>query len=112
MNSPKAKAFDPRISRFAFRISRFAFRISRFAFRASREEEPDQERFARCAAEFISLMSVKETDPKKTLCAKGKSGQSASRGFFERASCPRRKTPHIRVRRPAGLQNPAGCRDL
>src|SRR5690606_26087543 len=64
----------------------------------------DQRRFARCAAEFISLMSVKEAEPRKTLCAKGKSGKSTSRGFFERASCLRRKTPHIPVRRPPGLQ--------
>src|SRR5690606_41653022 len=29
---------------------------------------------------------------------------SLMKGFFERASCPRRKTAHIHVRRPPGLQ--------
>jgi len=86
MKSPKAKAFDL------------------FLPLARESENQDQERFDRCAAEFISLMSVKETEPKKTLCAQGKSGKSSSRGFFERASCPRRKTPHIHVRRPPGLR--------
>src|SRR5690606_31115516 len=68
------------------------------------EQKPDQERFARCAAEFISLMSVKETEPKKTLCAQSTPGYLLMKGFFERASCPRRKTAHIHVRRPPGLQ--------
>src|SRR5690606_27357936 len=64
----------------------------------------EQERFARCAAEFISLISVKETEPKKTLCAQSTPGCSLMKGFFERASCPRRKTAHIHVRRPPGLR--------
>src|SRR5690606_30223588 len=68
------------------------------------EQRQDQERFDRCAAEFISLMSVKETEPKKTLCAQSTPGCSLMKGFFERASCPRRKTAHIHVRRPPGLQ--------
>src|SRR5690606_21979254 len=68
------------------------------------EQRQDQERFDRCAAEFISLMSVKETEPKKTLCAQSTPGYSLMKGFFERASCPRRKTAHIHVRRPPGLQ--------
>src|SRR5690606_10311631 len=49
-------------------------------------------------------MSVKETEPKKTLCAQSTPGYLLIKGFFERASCPRRKTAHIHVRRPPGLQ--------
>src|SRR3546814_9320057 len=75
MKSPKAKAFD------------FAFHVSCFV----QEEYQDQERFDRCAAEFISLMSVKETNQRKRFCAHGKPGQSLVKGFFERASCPREK---------------------
>src|SRR5690606_22122361 len=91
MKSPKAKAFD--------------LVLSSARERKTRQE---QQRFARCAAEFISLISVKETQPKKTLCAKGKSGKSVSRGFFYGTSMSHRKTPHIHVRRPPGLQAGAG----
>src|SRR5690606_6123879 len=73
------------------------------------EQRQDQERFDRCAAEFISLMSVKETEPKKTLCVQSTPGASLMKGFFERASCPRRKTAHIHVRRPPGLQTFCGA---
>src|SRR3546814_20651596 len=77
MKSPKAKAFD------------FAFHVSCFV----QEEYQDQERFDRCAAEFISLMSVKETNQRKRFCAHGKPGQSLVKGFFEREYCPREKRP-------------------
>src|SRR3546814_20533611 len=89
MKSPKAKAFD------------FAFHVSCFV----QEEYQDQERFDRCAAEFISLMSVKETNQRKRFCAHVKPGQSLVKGFFERASCPRdkRRTPMSAALRVCGL---------
>jgi len=69
----------------------------------------NQKRFARCAGEFISLMSVKETKPKKTLCAQGKPGFSSVKGFFYKTSLSCRKTLHIPVQRPPGLQACTGA---
>src|SRR5690606_40047984 len=51
-------------------------------------------------------------EPKKTLCAQGKSGKSSSRGFFYKTSMSCRKTPHIHVRRPPGLPATNWCPHL
>ncbi|TWT20375.1 hypothetical protein FQY83_11670 [Luteimonas marina] len=65
------------------------------------------------------LISVKRNEPKKNAFPDKANLQTGSvTGFFDTASLPWRKTPHIHVRRPPGLQTlqapmvwkPEGCR--
>src|SRR5690606_13615832 len=67
MKSPKAKAFDP------------------VSVSKPPSKEPDQERFVRCAAEFISLIGVKETNQRKRLVP---TATGAFVGAAEAASFP------------------------
>jgi hypothetical protein len=77
------------------------------------EKRQDQERFARCAAEFISLISVKETNQRKRCPPyTPPAGSWSHAGIFLIGILPHRKTAHIHVRRPPGLQMSALRIDL
>jgi len=65
MKSPKAKAFE------------FSRRFVKKIIKAKQ----DQGRFDRCAAEFISLISVKETNQRKRCLSRANPG-SHRRGDF------------------------------
>src|SRR5690606_17382707 len=72
MKSPKAKAFELLIA---------------LAKRRSPEAKQDQQRFARCAAEFISLISVKETNQRKRCLSRANQGSHRRGDFSTRHPC-------------------------
>jgi hypothetical protein len=64
--------------------------------------EPGTKRFA-LTREFISLISVKETNQSKRFPRQGKPVISLARGFFDSPSMARSKNGAHPVRRPMGL---------
>src|SRR5690606_19100001 len=79
MKSTKAKAFE-----FSRRFAKKSVKVKA----GSRAFRP-----LRGRVHFFDKRQRNE--PKKTLCAQGKSGKSSSRGFFYGTSMSHRKTPHI-----------------
>src|SRR5690606_15157543 len=73
MKPPKAKAFELLIA---------------LAKRRSPDAKQDQQRFARCATEFISLISVKETNQRRRCLSKANPGSHRRGDFSTGHPCP------------------------
>src|SRR3546814_12330 len=54
------------------------------------------------------LLASKETEAKKNALCQGQTGLFVDEGIFREGILPSRKTPHIHVRRPPGLQASPG----